>query len=614
MSKTRTSPISGLVPFLVWLFLPLSFAQADEWHFSDVERIVAVSDIHGAYDALVKTLQAADVIDAELGWSGGKTHFVITGDLLDRGSDSRRVMDLVVRLEHEAPLAGGRVHQLLGNHEVMNLIGDLRYVADEEYAAFLDIESEEERESWYQRFRDSKPADVNESDVRDEFDERAPPGFFGHRRAFRRDGTYGKWLLDKPFMVVINDTAFVHGGVPPFVLEHGIAGVNVGLNNDLKEYVTTSATLVDAGVLSPIDRFKQVPAMLFEKYDTGQLMDDLVDPSRRAIDLSQSPLHGPVGPTWYRGTASCNALIEGDDLNAALDAIGATRVVIGHTTTITRRVQQRMDGRVVEIDTGMLHARYRGSGNALVIEGGELAVVNQHGRSDLSPITHPVRVGHEAMAIDDDGLANILANGEVVDSSIDGTTWKLVQVTSDDRTVFAYFNELPEEEHFVPELAAYKLDRMLGLGMVPVTIRREIGGQLGTLQFVPPATMTERERVTFGQAWITPCPLEKQLRAMYVFDALILNPARAPSSMLYSPDDWLLMLVDNENSFSADTARPAYLKEVELVVGDEWRAALLELDDETLRAELGDVLDEDRLAALGDRRDALVKDSMGTTK
>jgi len=554
------------------------------------------------------------VIDKRLAWSGGKTHLVITGDLLDRGADSRRVMDLIMRLEQDAPLAGGRVHQLLGNHEVMNLIGDLRYVAIEEYAAFLDIESPEERDFWYQRFRSSRPADVNESDVRDEFDERVPPGFFGHRRAFRRDGTYGKWLLDKPFMVVINDTAFVHGGVPPFVLEHGLTGVNVGLKNDLNEYVTTSATLVDAGVLSPMDGFKQVPAMLLGKIEGEELGDDLAASSQWAVDLSRSPLHGPIGPTWYRGTASCNALIEGDDLNAALGAIGATRVVIGHTTTITRRVQQRMDGRIVEIDTGMLRKNYGGSGNALVIEGDELAVVNQHGRSDLLPITHPVRVGHESMAIDDDGLANILANGKVVDSSIAGTAWKLVQVTSDDNTVFAYFNELPEEGHFVPELAAYKLDRMLGLGMVPVTIRREIGGQQGTLQFVPPATMTERERVTFGQAWITPCPLEKQLRAMYVFDALILNPARAPSSMLYSPDDWLLMLVDNGNSFSVETARPSYLKDKELVIGDEWRAALLELDDEALRAELGDVLDEDRLAALGRRRDALVKDSMGTKK
>jgi len=127
-----------ILAVLFCLFMPLSSAQADEWHFSGVERIVAVSDIHGAYNALVTTLQEADVIDDNLAWSGGKTHFVITGDLLDRGPDSRRVMDLIIRLEYEAPLAGGRVHQLLGNHEVMNLIGDLRYVSDEEYAAFLD--------------------------------------------------------------------------------------------------------------------------------------------------------------------------------------------------------------------------------------------------------------------------------------------------------------------------------------------------------------------------------------------------------------------------------------------------------------------------------------------
>jgi hypothetical protein len=150
----------------LWLLLPLSAVHADEWHFSGVERIVAVGDIHGAFDALVETLQEADIIDDELAWSGGSTHFVSTGDLLDRGPDSRRVMDLIIRLEHEARSAGGRVHLVLGNHEVMNLIGDLRYVADEEYAAFLDIESAEDREFWYQHYRRSKPVDSDETAVR----------------------------------------------------------------------------------------------------------------------------------------------------------------------------------------------------------------------------------------------------------------------------------------------------------------------------------------------------------------------------------------------------------------------------------------------------------------
>lgn len=591
---------------LLCFCVPLSLAQADEWHFSGVERIVAISDIHGAYDAAIATLQKSNVIDGSLAWSGGKTHLVITGDLLDRGPESRRVMDLIMRLEHEAPLAGGRVHQLLGNHEVMNLIGDLRYVSDEEYAAFLDIESLEEREFWYQHFRRNKPADSDEAVLRWEFNEKAPPGYFGHRRAFRDDGAYGTWLLKKPLMVVINDTLFVHGGVPPYVAEHGLTGVNIALKKDLLEFVSTSTALMDAGVLSPIDRFKQSPSMLTTKMKAGQVDGELMSSVQDFVELSKSPLHGPAGPTWYRGTATCNRLIEGDGLNIALSKVGAKRVVIGHTTTITRRVQQRMNGRIIEIDTGMLKANYGGSGNALIIDGGKLTVVNQNGEADLVPISHPARVGHEPIAITDEELANILANGNVVESDTSGPAWKLVQVSTEELTLSAFFRELQQEKQFVPELAAYRLDRMLGLGMVPVTVRREIDGLKGTLQFVPAGVMTERERVADGVGLITPCSVDKQMDAMYVFDSLIHNPARTPSSMLYSPEDWLLLLIDHESSFSVKNDRPTYLKNIELTIGNQWRAALLEIDDETLRKNLGDVLDERRLAALSIRRDAMI--------
>jgi len=596
---------------LLCLQAPISLAQVDEWHFSGVDRIVAVSDIHGAYDALVATLQKADVIDKKLAWSGGKTHLVITGDLLGRGPESRRVMDLVMRLEREAPLAGGRVHQLLGNHEVMNLIGDLRYVSGAEYAAFLDIESAKERRFWYKQFRSSKPKDSNEAAMKWEFDQRAPPGYFGHRRAFRHDGIYGKWLLEKPMMIVINDTAFVHGGVPPYVADHGLAGINNTLKQDVFDYMIARSVLEDSATMSPIDRFKQNQSMLTTGIRTGQLVGELRAVAENVIALSKSPLHGPAGPTWYRGTASCSSLIEGDELNAALETIGASRVVFGHTPTITRQVQQRMNGRIVEIDTGMLSTHYDGSGNALVIEGGELAVINQHASADLWPIDHPVRVGHESMAIDDEALADILANGSVTESTINSATWKLVQVTADETTVSAYFTELPDDESFVPELAAFKLDRMLGLGMIPVTVRRDIDGQLGTLQFVPADTMTERERIADGVGLATPCPLGKQVRAMKVFDVLIGNHERTPSSMLYSPEDWLLMLIDHEKSFGTEINRPLYQKEIELPIGDQWLTALLDLDDSELHEELGDVLDGRRLKALSDRRDTLIKTSMG---
>jgi len=96
---------------------------------------------------------------------------------------------------------------------------------------------------------------------------------------------------------------------------------------------------------------------------------------------------------------------------------------------------------------------------------------------------------------------------------------------------------------------------------------------------------------------------------MYVFDALIHNPARTPLSMLYSPDNWQLMLVDHTDSFSTQKDRPTYLQNIRLRIGDQWRKALLEIDDGKLRENLGDVLDKKRLAALASRRDTLIKDA-----
>jgi hypothetical protein len=147
-SCSSSDKFGRLLVFLLCFYMPLSLAQAEDWQFSGVNRIVAVGDIHGAYDAVVATLQEADVIDDNLAWNGGNTHLVLTGDLLDRGPGSRQVMDLVMSLEKEAVRTGGQVHQLLGNHEVMNLIGDVRYVSDPEYAAFSEDESAQEREYW----------------------------------------------------------------------------------------------------------------------------------------------------------------------------------------------------------------------------------------------------------------------------------------------------------------------------------------------------------------------------------------------------------------------------------------------------------------------------------
>src|SRR3979490_1432532 len=106
------------------------------------ESVVAIADVHNDFDDFVAILRHTGLIDKQNHWTGGKTTFVQVGDLLDRGPKPREVMDLMMALEKEAVQAGGRVVGLLGNHEVMNIMGDLRYVTPANYASFADSNSE----------------------------------------------------------------------------------------------------------------------------------------------------------------------------------------------------------------------------------------------------------------------------------------------------------------------------------------------------------------------------------------------------------------------------------------------------------------------------------------
>ena len=206
-----------LSPRLVALVVPLLLAAAPPAPrseegapdtFSGVARVVAVGDVHGDVGALKDVLRMAGLINAKGRWIGGKAHLVQTGDIPDRGDHSREAYELLMRLEKEALAAGGRVHALLGNHEVMNMLGDLRYVAPAEMASYAD--------------QATQPDEAG-----------APRGLAGHRAAYGPEGRYGRWLRTHAAVVRINDTLFVHGGVAPGVPVNTLAELNAWVRRDL---------------------------------------------------------------------------------------------------------------------------------------------------------------------------------------------------------------------------------------------------------------------------------------------------------------------------------------------------------------------------------------------
>ena len=154
-----------------------------------------------------RLLRETGIVDAQDRWAAGRTHVVSLGDLLDRGADSRKVMDLLMRLQGEAAAAGGQVHVVLGNHEAMNLLGDLRYVDAGRIRGL--------RRRGVGRRARATAQGVGSGAGR----ARAPRStrsfrraIFGHRAAFGPQGKYGQWLLSLPVAITVNDTLFMHAG------------------------------------------------------------------------------------------------------------------------------------------------------------------------------------------------------------------------------------------------------------------------------------------------------------------------------------------------------------------------------------------------------------------
>jgi hypothetical protein len=598
--------IASLLLSLLLVTVAVASAQASNWRVEGADRVVAISDVHGAYEAMVETLRNVGILDEGLAWAGGTSHLVIVGDLLDRGPRSRDAMDLLMRLEGEAQAAGGYVHVLIGNHESMNMIGDMRYVSKDEYAAFAADETPEQRNRWFDAYerRQSEPSDPTA--VRQRFDETFPAGFFALREALGPSGKYGKWLLSKPVIAVINGTAFVHGGLSPVVNEYGLDGVNQTLQQELALYVQAVHTLMEAEILLPTDSQFEYVKIVNRRMPSPDDTPEVLAALKTVQQLDAASLISTDGPLWYRSNVACSGVIEQHRLEASLAAIGADRVVVGHTPTPGRRVLQRFGGRLIEVDTGMLNFYYKGSGNALVMAGDEVLVHNQAGGDPYGPLQHPRDVGIRPFNMSPEELEALLRDGELVAKTTQLETGRtIVEISANDRAVTALFTKR-ESKGFYPDVAAYRLDRMLELDMVPVSVRREVEGRDGEVQFLPPKTMDEGGRAAEGRGYGATCPLADQHMAMYVFDTLIFNEGRTRERMLYDLRDWGLMLIEHDGAFSTRKGRPRHLANAPLVFSDGWENALRALTDEALDANLADVLPSKRVRALAARRDEIL--------
>lgn len=344
-------------------------AHAQQTAWDNVDRVVVFGDLHGEYDKFEDMLRTAGLIDAHGNWSGGMTHFVQLGDVPDRGPSTRRILDHLMRLETQARRAHGYVHALIGNHEAMNMLGDLRYTTPGEFAAFADANSARRRNEYYTRYVAALRAHPPEGGLptfddayRARFDDAHPLGWVEHQTAWAPSGVYGRWVSGHSAIIRINDTLFMHGGLGP-------------------SFAASDIDTLDNAVSSAL-RGHPVPAFA-----------DILD--------------NQEGPLWYRGLALNDEAAEAANVQNLLANYHVQRIVLGHTKRAST-VLPRFDGHVILTDIAV-PTGYTDPHAFLIIEGQTLTTVHRGQRVPLTASSADAKCAYLAQIIAIDTPASPVA-------------------------------------------------------------------------------------------------------------------------------------------------------------------------------------------------------------
>lgn len=356
------------------------------------ERVVVVGDLHGSYQGLASILDMTGLVDQDRHWSGGEATLVQLGDILDRGSQVRQTLDLLMQLQVEAEAAGGRVVVLLGNHEVMDLLGVIREVHPQAWATFVDEQSVQRRSeafAEFKRFQVDRARAIGgappglDDEVEQQWLAAHPLGKVEYMEAFLPDGRYGRWLRQCPTMTRIGDTILVHAGISSTVKGMSLDEINRQVADELATFDEARARMAKLGLVQPTSSVHVLVANARGELQRLTLMGRRASPRQRQLrqllqDLVEWEswfLADRSSPLWYPGPAYWDETEDAKEVAELLDSFNARHLVAAHIPSRSGRVRCRFSGRVIVIDTGIEDQRHQGREAALEISNGVFTAV-----------------------------------------------------------------------------------------------------------------------------------------------------------------------------------------------------------------------------------------------
>jgi hypothetical protein len=374
-SKMRRKYIpSLLLPLFIFILLTGLFAENIQCVWTDVERIVAVGDLHGDFNNFVRILKYNMIIDNQNHWAAGKTHLVQIGDVMDRGNHAKKIFDLLMDLEIQAEKAGGKVHFLIGNHEELNIMNrsfdfDL-YVTVEQFMDFIpDVYRQKREKKIRRKIADSDSENPSfdlslhselknfwENALKNAKKKRNSEDQHQYYKGFI--DKYGEWILGHNVVIKINNIIFVHGGISLRNSTKTLKYINDHYRLELKESMLQNLN-------------KRPPRIMNHRLEF---------------------LYDANAPLWYREFSQQ----EGDEFEKIvveiLKNLEAEHMVTAHTPVALENPKDmsKFHGKIWIIDTSISEAYKKGALSALIIE--------DYGK-DIKPWWMPRKKGKKSASV-----------------------------------------------------------------------------------------------------------------------------------------------------------------------------------------------------------------------
>lgn len=594
MRKTTKVVLSCV--FIISCFISLC-ADSKQCIWTGVEKIIAVGDIHGDYDNFVKVLKRAGIVDDRLKWIAGRTHFVQTGDIMDRGDCARDALDLLRRLEDEADKAGGKVHFLLGNHEEMNITGIVfrqpGYVSPKQFVSFLppSFRAKQEKE-FIKEFENSHQVGTNsDPSILDAYFEKEWRKLMKDssiRRLYINtfNDNYGRWIAEHNVVIKINDIIFCHGGISERFSTWPLKNINDTYREELNIYRLSIKRSIQPRIRLTI-------------------------------------LYEPDSPTWNRDIALKDEKAYRHVVDQILDNLDAKYMIIAHTPIGSpvipenhedeRKLRSRFNQRIWMIDTG-ISDYYYGVMSFLRIESGKFFMHSwREEELDEEISMEPSTLVEEEETRED--IESFLLKAEIVNikkEAVPGRTaaWK-IDLDDGKSLRRAFFKPIDDRrpsllpESYKYELAAYALDKLFGFNRIPPTVEREIEGFKGSLQIRMENCMGLDEQQRKGISPPDPQLFANALDETNVFENLVYSERKELDDILIEKDSWNIYRVDFSEAFSP---APALIPGQEITrCSKTLFKSLQELSDILIEARLRPYLNQEEISALLQRKSLIIK-------